>query len=201
MNTVSRCSVDMRVKYYEDNLNQDSMDREEILRSLKNDNLRKSVISSLTQNNDPEIIKEMIKLFDDDNIEIRGEVFSTLLLNQNDILKYLVLELKNESKNIRAYIMLVLANRNEKNAIKDIRKLTKDPSGLVRTCAYGALGHLEVKESAKELHKGIFDSNLEAVKSAAYALTRIDEKISDRELEELHKLDELEFEKIFKFFN
>ena len=32
MNTVSRCSVDMRVKYYEDNLNQDRMDREEILR-------------------------------------------------------------------------------------------------------------------------------------------------------------------------
>ena len=201
MNTVSRCSVDMRVKYYEDNLNQDRMNREEILRSLKNDNSRESVVSSLTQNNDPNIIQEIIKLFDEDDIEIRGEVFSTLLLNQNDILKYLVLGLKHESKNVRAYVSLVLANRDEKNAIKDIRELTNDPSGLVRTCAYGALGHLEIKESAKELHQGIFDSNLEVVKSAAYALARIDEKISDKEIEELHKLGESEFEKILKFFN
>jgi len=198
---VSRCSVDMRVKYYEDNLNQDRLDREEILKSLKNDNLRKNILSSLTQNNDQEIIQKMIELFDDDNIEIRGEVFSTLLLNQNDILKYLILGLKHESKNVRAYIMLVLANRNEKNSIEHIRKLTNDPSGLVRTCAYGALGHLEVKESAKELHQGIFDSNLEAVKSAAYALARIGEKISDKEIEVLHKLDESEFRKILKFFN
>ena len=66
------------------------MNREEILRSLKNDNSRESVVSSLTQNNDPNIIQEIIKLFDEDDIEIRGEVFSTLLLNQNDILKYLV---------------------------------------------------------------------------------------------------------------
>ena len=122
MNTVSRCSVDMRVKYYEDNLNQDRLDREEILKSLKNDNLRKNILSSLTQNNDQEIIQKMIELFDDDNIEIRGEVFSTLLLNQNDILKYLILGLKHESKNVRAYIILVLANRNEKNSIEHIRK-------------------------------------------------------------------------------
>ena len=201
MNTVSRCSVDMRVKYYEDNLNQDRMDSEEILKSLKNDSSRKSVVSSLTQNNDPEIIQEIMKLFDDDDIEIRGEVFSTLLLNHNKIFQDLILGLKHESKNVRAYVVLVLANRNEKNAIEEIRKLTSDSSGLVRTCAYGALGHLEVKESAKELHQGIFDSNLEAVKSAAYALARIGEKISDKEIEVLHKLDESEFRKILKFFN
>ena len=201
MNTVSRCSVDMRVKYYEDNLNQDRLDREEILESLKNDASKKSIVSSLTQNKDPEIIQKMIELFDDDDIEIRGEVFSTLLLNQNEIFEELILGLGHESKNVRAYVALVLANRNEKNGIKEIRKLTNDPSGLVRTCAYGALGHLEVKESAKELHQGIFDSNLEAVKSAAYALARIDEKISDKEIEELNRLDESEFRKILKFFN
>ena len=44
----------------------------------------------------------------------------------------------------------------KKNAIQEIIKLTKDSSGLVRTCAYGALGHLEVKEGAKELHEGNF---------------------------------------------
>ena len=201
MNTVSRCSVDMRVKYYEDNLNQDRLDREEILESFKNDASKKSIVSRLSQNKDPEIIQKMIELFDDDDIEIRGEVFSTLLLNQNEIFDELILGLEHESKNVRAYVTLVLANRNEKNGIKEIRKLTNDPSGLVRTCTYGALGHLEVKESAKELHQGIFDSNLEAVKSAAYALARIDEKISDEEIEELNRLDESEFRKILKFFN
>ena len=177
------------------------MNREGILESLKNENVRKSVLPTLTQNNDQEITQEIIKLFDDEDIEIRGEVFSTLFLNENNILKDLVLGLKNDSKNVRAYTMLVLANRNEKNAIREIRELTNDSSGLVRTCAYGALGHLEAKESVKELHNGIFDSNFEAVKSAAYALARIDEKISDDEIEELQKLDKSEYEKILKFFN
>ena len=201
MNTVSRCSVDMRVKYYEDNLNQDRMNREEILESLKNDNSKMRVLSELTQTNDLEIIQKIIKLFDDENIEIRGEVFSTLFLNKNNILEQLIYGLKNKSRNVRAYVTLVLANRNEKESIQEIIKLTEDSSGLVRTCAYGALGHLETKEGIKELHKGIFDSNIEAVKSAAYALSRIGEKISQKEIEEIHTLDDPDFEKILKCFN
>ena len=201
MNTVSRCSVDMRVKYYEDNLNQGRMDREEILELVKNNDSKKYVLAKLTQTNKPEIIQEIIKLFDDENIEIRGEVFSTLFLNKNNILKELIIGLSHESKNVRAYLILVLANRNEKDAINKIRKLTDDSSGLVRTCAYGALGHLEAKEGTKELHKGIFDSNVEAVKSAAYALTRIGEKISEEEIEELLRNDDPDFKRILKFFN
>ena len=201
MNTVSRCSVDMRVKYYEDNLNQDRMDREEISESFKNDVFKIDVLSMLTQTNDPEIIQKMIKLFDHEKIEIRGEVFSALFLNKNNISEQLIYGLKNESKNIRAYVTLVLANRNEKRSIQDIIKLTKDTSGLVRTCAYGALGHLETKEGRKELHDGIFDSNIEAVKSAAYALSRIGEKISQKEIEEIHRLNDPDFEKILKHFN
>ena len=112
------------------------MNREEISKSLKNETIRKSTLTTLTENNDPEIIQEIIQLFDDDDIEIRGEVFSTLFLNENDILKDLIRGLNHESKNVRAYTTLVLANRNEKNAIEEIRKLTNDSSGLVRTCAY-----------------------------------------------------------------
>ena len=201
MNTVSRCSVDMRVKYYEDNLNQDRMEKAEILELLRNDDSKLKILPKLTQTNVPEIIQEMIELFDAEKIEIRGEVFSTLFLNENDILEQLLKGLKHESKNVRGYVTLVLANRNEKNAVQEILELTNDSSGLVRTCAYGALGHLEVKESAKELHNGIFDSNLEAVKSAAYALTRIDEKISQEEINELKKLEKIDFDKILKFFN
>jgi HEAT repeat protein len=177
------------------------MNREEIIELLKNDDSKQSVMSTLTQIEDPEILQEMIRLFDDEKIEIRGELFSTLFLNQNDISKQLIWGLAHESKNVRAYVTLVLANRNEKNAIQEILRLTDDPSGLVRTCAYGALGHLEVKEGADKLHDGIFDSNIEAVKSAAYALSRVGEKISQKEIDELGKLDDSDFEKILKFFN
>lgn len=201
MNTVSRCSVDMRVKYYEDNLNQDRMEKRDVLKLLNDDDSRLGILPKLTQTNDPEIIWEIISLFDAEKIEIRGEVFSTLFLNENDILEQLLKGLKHESKNVRGYTLLVIANRNEKDATKEIIELTNDSSGLVRTCAYGALGHLKVKESSKELHQGIFDSNLEAVKSAAYALTRINEKISQEEIDSMKRLERIDFEKIFKFFN
>jgi len=147
------------------------------------------------------MIQEMLELFNAEKIEIRGEIFSALFLNKNDILEQLLTGLKNQSKNVRGYVTLVLANRKEKNAIHEILELTNDSSGLVRACAYGALGHLEMKESAKELHKGIFDSNLEAVKSAAYALSRIGENISQEEIDEMRKLEKTDCEKILKFFN
>ena len=201
MNTVSRCSVDMRVKYYEDNLNQDRMEKRDVLKLLNDEDSRLDILPKLTQTNDPEIIWEIISLFDAEKIEIRGEVFSTLFLNENDILEQLLKGLKHESKNVRGYTLLVIANRNEKDATKEIIELTNDSSGLVRTCAYGALGHLKVKESSKELHQGIFDSNLEAVKSAAYALARIKEKISQEEIDSMKRLERIDFEKIFKFFN
>ena len=201
MNTVSRCSVDMRVKYYEDNLNQDRMEKRDVLKLLNDEDSRLDILPKLTQTNDPEIIWEIISLFDAERIEIRGEVFSTLFLNENGILEQLLRGLKHESKNVRGYTLLVIANRNEKDAIKEIIELTNDSSGLVRTCAYGALGHLKVKESSKELHQGIFDSNLEAVKSAAYALARINEKISQEEIDSMKRLERIDFEKIFKFFN
>ena len=147
MNTVSRCSVDMRVKYYEDNLNQDRMEKRDVLKLLKDDDSRLDILPKLTQTNDPEIIWEIISLFDAERIEIRGEVFSTLFLNENYILEQLLKGLKHDSKNVRGYTSLVIANRNEKDATKEIIELTNDSSGLVRTCAYGALGHLKVKDS------------------------------------------------------
>ena len=177
------------------------MEKEKILKLLRDDDAVLTTLPELSKINDPEIIQEMIELFDAEKIEVRGEVFSTLFLNKNDILEHLIKGLKHESKNVRGYVTLVLANRNEKNAIQEILRLTNDSSGLVRTCAYGALGHLEVKKSVKELHEGIFDTNIEAVKSAAYALTRIDEQISQEEMDELKKLEKKDYEKILKFFN
>ena len=201
INTVSRCSVDMRVKYYEDNLNQDRMEKTEILRLLRDEGSVLDILPKLTQTRIPEIIRQIIELFDAQKIEVRGEVFTTLFLNENDILEQLLRGLKHESKNVRAYTALVIANRNEVNGIKNIIQLTNDSSGLVRSCAYGAIGHLGVKEGSDELHKGVFDSNLEAVKSAAYALARINEKISQEEIDSMKRLERNDFEKIFKFFN
>ena len=201
MNTVSRCSVDMRVKYYKDNLNQDRMNREEILELLKNEDTRLEILLTLTQTNDPKILENMIKRFDDKDVKIRGEVFSALFLNENNILKELISGLNHESKNVRAYVMLVLANRKETEASEHIKKLTNDPSGLVRTCAYGALGYLGVKNGAKELHEGIFDSNIEAVKSASYALAKIGEELLQEEIKHLDKFNDPDFNKILKFFN
>ena len=51
------------------------------------DSKDKAFYPVLTQTDDPEIIQEMIKLFDDEKIEIRGEVFGTLFLNKNNILE------------------------------------------------------------------------------------------------------------------
>ena len=177
------------------------MKKEEILKLLRNEDSRLSILPKLTQTDDPEIIQKIIGLFDAEKIQVRGETFSTLFLNENDIFEQLLQGLKHKSKNVRGYVSLVIANRNEKNAIQEIIELTNDSSGLVRTCAYGALGHLEVKEGAEELHKGIFDSNLEAVKSAAYALARIEEKISQEEIDSIKRLEKTDFEKILKFFN
>ena len=177
------------------------MEKADVLKLLKDDDSRLDILPKLTQINDPEIVWEIISLFDAEKIEVRGEVFSTLFLNENHILEQLLKGLKHESKSVRGYTTLVIANRNEKDAIKEIMELTNDSSGLVRTCAYGALGHLEVKESSKELHQGIFDSNLEAVKSAAYALSKINEKISQEEIDSMKRLERIDFEKIFKFFN
>ena len=177
------------------------MNKEKVLELLKNEDSRQNILQRLTQTNDSEIIQEIIKLFDDENIEIRGEVFSTLFLNENNILEQLICALKNKSKSIRAYTTLVLANRNEKESIHDIIKLTKDDSGLVRTCAYGAIGHLGTKVGIKELHEGIYDSNIEAVKSAAYALIKMGERISKKEIEELDKFNDADFKKILKLNN
>ena len=64
-----------------------------------NKNERISIISQLTKIENKKIIEKIISLLDDDDIMIRGEVFSTLVLNENDISKNLIHNLKNKSKN------------------------------------------------------------------------------------------------------
>ena len=176
------------------------IENDSILREMDSlDNNKKIItLSKLSQITDEKIITKMISLLDDDDITIRGEVFSALYLNENDISEILINSLGEMSKNIRAFCSLILANRNNKNAIEFILKLTSDSNSIVRSCAFGALGHLRAKNASEEIRQGIFDSNVEVKKSAAHALILVNEEFSDAEIIELEKQQDSEFRKILK---
>ncbi len=153
-------------------------------------------LESLENTNDPEIISKVISKLDDADIEVRGEAFSSLILNENDISNILVQNLKSENKNIRGFSTLVLANRRNSDSISVITNLTKDQSGMVRECALGALGYLKAKQSRKEIHDCFFDSNIEVKKSALKASIDIGDKISNEEFIQLSKEKDPEIEKL-----
>ena len=106
-----------------------------------------SIIESLSQSSDQEIIDKIITKLDDSEIEVRGEAFSSLFLNKNDISKFLIDALSSENKNIRAFSALVLANRGDVNAIPALELLSKDPNSMVSSCALGALEYLKANKN------------------------------------------------------
>ena len=174
----------------------------EISQILNNDNKDEkiSLLSSLIDIRDSMIIREIISALDDNEIRVRGEAFSSLFLNDNDISEVLISSLTDGSKNIRSFSALILANRGNSNSINSLIDLTKDASGMVRSCAFGALGYLKAKQAKKEIHAGIFDENIEVKKSAAFALYLIGEKFSKLERKELEKQDDSNFQKILKWW-
>jgi HEAT repeat protein len=153
-------------------------------------------LESLENTNDSEIINKIISKLDDSDIEVRGEAFSSLVLNKNDISDMLVQNLKSENKNIRGFSTLVLANRRNSDSISVITNLTKDQSGMVRACSLGALGYLKAKQSRKEIHDCFFDTNIEVKKSALKAAIDIGDKISSEEKIQLSKEKDPEIEKL-----
>jgi len=108
----------------------------------------------------------------------------------------LIQNLNSESKNIRGYTALVLANRRNSDAISAITNLTKDQSGMVRACALGSLGYLKAKQSSKEIHECFSDLNLEVKKCALKAAIDIGDKISIKEIKELSMENDPEIEKL-----
>ena len=106
-----------------------------------------NILESLSQSADQETINQVITKLDDSEIEVRGEAFSSLFLNKNDISKFLIVALSSENKNIKAFSALVLANRGDVNAIPAIELLAKDPSSTVGSCALGALEYLRANKS------------------------------------------------------
>ena len=112
------------------------------------------ILESLSQSSDQEIINKIITKLDDSEIEVRGEAFSSLFLNKNDISQFLINSLSLENKNVKAFSALVLANRGDTNAIPALELLSKDPSNMVKDCALGALEYLRTNKTSKEIDSG-----------------------------------------------
>ena len=154
------------------------------------------VLESLESVANFETIKKIIGCLDDPDIKVRGEAFSSLVLNKNKISNLLIDSLKDSCKNIRGYGALVLANRNDIDSIPAILELVNDERSLVRSCALGALGHLRAREAKVVVHNCIFDSNIEVRKSALHAMVNLEEKISEKEILEILKEKDSELEQI-----
>ncbi|MCO4755830.1 MAG: HEAT repeat domain-containing protein, partial [Bacteriovoracaceae bacterium] len=140
--------------------------------------------------------EKIISKLDDNDIQVRGEAFSSLILNKNKISNFLINSLNAANKNIRGFTSLVLANRNETDAIPEIIKLAKDERSMVRSCALGALGHLKAQEAKEIFLEGLSDPNLEVKKSALQAIIDLKISISDEKINEILKEKDHEIEKM-----
>ena len=176
---------------------------EQIYQILHNGSMSEKIeiLSQLTETDNTEVISEIIKMLDDPEIRVRGEAFSTLVINQKNISKILMDHLTSESNNIRGFSILVLANRNDITASAEIAKLTTDESSMVRSCALGGLGHLNAKEFSKNIHDCFSDSNIEVKRSALFAAICIGDKISLEEISKLKEENDSEIEKILNMQN
>ena len=221
MNTVSLVSFDMKILVFKDNLKlkgyfiikSKKFERFEPLLTRNKkfgsnlENISKvlelgsskekiKILETLDNIDNPDILEEIISKLDDDDIEVRGEAFSSLVSNKNKISNFLINNLNSTNKNIRGFTSLILANRNETSAIPEIIKLTKDERSMVRSCALGALGHLKAKEAKDVFIKALSDSNMEVKKSALQAIIDLMIIISEEKINECFKEKDAEIEKM-----
>ena len=154
------------------------------------------ILETLNNEGDPNMLEKIISKLDDDDLEVRGEAFSSLLLNKNKISNFLINNLNTANKNIRGFVSLVLANRNETSAIPEIIKLVKDESSIVRSCALGALGHLKAIEAKEIFLEALLDSNIEVKKSALQAIIDLKIQLSEEKINLILKEKDLEIKKM-----
>lgn len=221
MNTVSLVSFDMQILVFKDNLKlkgyfltklkifekfeplltrnkEFGSNLENISKVLESGSSKEKIkiLQTLEDADTPEILEKIISKLDDDDVEVRGEAFSSLVSNKNKISKFLINSLNAANKNIRGFVSLVLANRNEKSAIPEIVKLVKDERSMVRSCALGALGHLKAREAKDVFIEALSDSNLEVKKSALQAIIDLEIIISEEKINECFKEKDSEIEKM-----
>ncbi|WP_428324846.1 HEAT repeat domain-containing protein [Nitrosopumilus sp.] len=145
------------------------------------------ILKTLDKTDNPEVLEKIISKLDDDDIKVRGEAFSSLVLNKNKISNFLIKNLDSPSKNIRGFAALALANRNETDAIPNITKLAKDERSMVRSCAIGALGYLKAKGEKEIILDSVLDTNVEVRKSALHAIINLKFSISEERIKEMSK--------------
>ena len=146
------------------------------------------ILETLDKTDNPKVLEKIISKLDDDDIKVRGEAFSSLVLNKNEISDFLIQNLNSTSKNIRGFAALALNNRNETDAIPNITKLAKDERSMVRSCAIGALSHLKSLKVAKEIFlDSVLDTNVEVRKSALHAIINLKVSISEERIKEISK--------------
>jgi len=221
MNTVSRVSFDMQILVFKDNLKLKVYFRirwkkiekfeplltrkeefgqklENISKVLEFGNSKEKIkiLETLNNEGDPNMLEKIISKLDDDDLEVRGEAFSSLLLNKNKISNFLINNLNTANKNIRSFVSLVLANRNETSAIPEIIKLVNDERSMVRSCALGALGHLKAVEAKEIFLEALLDSNIEVKKSALQAIIDLKILLSEEKINEILKEKDIEIKKM-----
>ncbi|MGY5146629.1 MAG: HEAT repeat domain-containing protein [Candidatus Nitrosopumilus sp. bin_7KS] len=154
------------------------------------------ILETLDNEDNPNLLEKIISKLDDDDLAVRGEAFSSLLLNKNKISNFLINNLSTANKNIRGFVSLVLANRNETSAIPEIIKLVNDERSMVRSCALGALGHLKAIVAKEIFLEALLDSNIEVKKSALQAIINLKIGLSEERIKDILKEKDPEIEKM-----
>ncbi len=154
------------------------------------------MLELLDSEKNPVVLAEMILLLNDDSIQVRGEAFSSLVLNKNEISNILIKNLKSPNKNIRGFTLLILANRNETNVTSEIIKLVKDEHSMVRSCALGALGHLKVKDSEEIFIDSLSDTDMEVKKSALQSIIDLKITVPENKIKEMSEMEDKEIQRM-----
>ncbi len=164
---------------------------DDIIKILESENVQEKIriLEKLHNTKDLKILQEIILRLNDDSVQVRGEAFNALLLNKNKISKILIDNLSSPNKNIKGFTALVLANRNEKNAIPEIIKIVNNEHGMVRSCAIGALGYLKAGKIEEVIINAFSDSNLDVQKSALLAAIQTNIFVSKEKINEITNND------------
>ena len=165
---------------------------EDILKILESEKPQEKIriLETLHNTNNLKILQQIISRLNDDSIQVRGEAFNALILNQNKISKILIDNLNSPNKNIKGFTTLVLANRNEKSAIPEIVKLVDNKHGMVRSCAIGSLGYLKAEKMTDVILNAFSDSNLDVQKSALQAAIQTNILVTKEKIKEISRNDD-----------
>lgn len=155
-----------------------------------------SILESVSQADEAPVIRKTISLLNDPDIEVRGEAFSSLVINKNDLSTELIESLKDGEKNVRAFATLVLANRRDGAAVEPLKRMTRDSSSMVRSCALGALGYIGASGAGDEIRSCFTDESVEVKRSALKAAIDTGCGVSDKELEEFSREGDRELDRL-----